>query len=95
MTVASKRVWSRARVLHRRDDLLEGRMDAVKLRNPQAELEYFRWRKRWSDAGKKLHLYDEQSLKFIWFQLESAWRRVGYCFGDRREDENGISERRF
>lgn len=60
-------------------------MEAIKMRNPQAEENYLRWLKRWRDACANLDKYDEKSLMFIFRNLESAWRAIGYCIGDRGE----------
>jgi len=57
-------------------------MGAVKLRNKKLEDEYFKilavWRKAAIDNG-----YTEQELKLIFNKLESAYKAVGYDFGDR------------
>lgn len=62
-------------------------MHPVKLRNPKAEENYFRWRLRWSDAGKQIHLFDEKALHWIWRNLESSWFLIGYEIADREVDE--------
>lgn len=59
-------------------------MDPVRSRNKKAEDEFFRMLKRWQEATSegKIDQYDEQSLKFLWGQLEQAWYAIGYVIGD-------------
>jgi hypothetical protein len=57
-------------------------MESVKLRNKSAEEYYFRILRRWREAGKNMGAYDEASLRFLWIQLEDAWKRIGYVIGD-------------
>lgn len=57
-------------------------MDDIKLRNHKAEAEYFRTLKLWRSACKRIDQYDEKALEFIWNQLESSWRKIGYIVGD-------------
>jgi hypothetical protein len=58
-------------------------MNHAKLKNLPAAQAYFRILKRWRHAGRNQGEYDESTLKFLFNQLEQAYRAVGYDFGDQ------------
>lgn len=68
-------------------------MNHAKLKNKPAESKYFAILKRWRSAGRNLGKYDEPALKFLWRQLEDAYRAVGYDFGDQTVDMRDGLER--